>query len=211
MTEEEIRSTLAMIKRECHSMMNGILSEDMRRRGLRYDVNFGVEGVRLKELASSLPHEADLAVALFKERIRECRLLAPMLYPPEKFAPDIAEVWLDGLRTTEEAQYMSMYLLQYLPYASRAAMEWMASEDNMRQLCGFLTAGRLISSGVRFYGRERCELLDQCEAALSGSAAVSRAAWNTLSRFAAQNDWQEREVEKIFSRFSASASKEEEK
>ncbi len=208
MTEEEIKETVRRIKQDCHSMMNGVVSAGMRERGLRYGVNFGVEGVRLIEMARHLPHDTTLALALWREPVRECRLLATMLYPPEKCAPDMAAELVAGLRTPEEAQYLSMHLLQYLPYAGHAIMEWMASEDTMTELCGFLTAGRLISAGVCFYGRERSELADQCETALySPSPMVARAAYNALIRFAEQNTFQNIEVGRILSRFARSQKK----
>ena len=196
---------MARLKKDFRSMMTRVVSISRRDKGLYYVVNCGVEGVRLTELSKSLPHDATLARALWQERVRECRLLAPMTYPAEEFAQDICEAWIDTLQTTEEAQYMSMHLLQHLPYAGSKVMEWMASENALRQLCGFLTAGKLIGGGVRFYGRERNELLDQCETALhSKNPQVARAAYNALQRFGSQNSYQETEVEKIFSKFAES-------
>ena len=166
MTSQEVSETVARLKREFHSMMNGVASGSMRDKGLNYGVNFGVEGVRLVEMSHTLPRESALARALWQQRVRECRLLAPMIYPAEEFSQDVCDAWIDTLQTTEEVQYLSMYLLQRLPYAGGKVLEWMASENDMRQLCGFLVAGRMLGNGVRFYGRERNELLDQCETAL---------------------------------------------
>ena len=203
MTAQEVGETVTRLKKEFRSMMNGVVSGSMREKGLDYGVNFGVEGVRLMELSRDLPHDAALARALWQERVRECRLLAPMTYPAEEFAQDVCEAWIDTLRTSEEAQYLAMHLLQHLSYAGEKVMEWMASENALRQLCGFLTAGRLLGGGVRFYGRERNELLDQCETAMYGkNPQVARAAYNALQRFGSQNSYQETEVEKIFSKFA---------
>ena len=59
--------------------MNGPVSQSMREKGLAYKVNFGVELPRLREMAEEWPHNYELAAALWKENIRECRLLAGML------------------------------------------------------------------------------------------------------------------------------------
>lgn len=203
MTGQEANETIARLKKEFRSMMNGVVSCSMRDKGMNYGVNFGVEGVRILEMSEQLPADPALANALWQQRVRECRLLATMLYPANDFTADICEAWIDTLQTTEEAQYLSMHLLQKLPYATAKIPEWTAAENKLRQLCGFLTAGRLISGGTRFYARERNELLDQCETALySENAAISHAAFNTLQRFASQNSYQEAEVEKIFSKFA---------
>ena len=148
MTSQEVSETVARLKREFHSMMNGIASGSMRDKGLNYGVNFGVEGVRLVEMSHTLPRESALARALWQQRVRECRLLAPMIYPAEEFSQDVCDAWIDTLQTTEEVQYLSMYLLQRLPYAGGKVLEWMASENDMRQLCGS-------AAKVRQWRRER--------------------------------------------------------
>lgn len=203
MTQQEIADTTMQLKRELHSMMNGATSSSMRASGVSYGVNFGVEGTRLSGLASQLPHDAALARALWSESVRECRLLATMTYPPSEFAPDVCEAWIDTLRTAEEAQYLSFHLLSRLPYAQTKAMEWTAAEGEMRQLCGLLTAGRLIAGGTRYYGRERNELLDQLETAIySPSLPIAKAAINALQHFAGQNSFQEKEVDRIFASYA---------
>lgn len=203
MTAKEAEEATAQLKREFRSMMNGVASASMRQKGMDYAVNFGVESVRIAGLAKQTPHDAALARTLWMQRVRECRLLATMVYPAEEFADDICEAWLDTLHTAEEAQYLAMNLLRRLPYAATKVLEWTARENELQQLCGFLTAGWLAADGTRFYGRERNELLDQCETALySKNKLVARASFNALQRFASQNYWQEREVEKIFSKFA---------
>ena len=89
MTSQEVSETVARLKREFHSMMNGVASGSMRDKGLNYGVNFGVEGVRLVEMSHTLPRESALARALWQQRVRECRLLAPMIYPAEDFSQDV--------------------------------------------------------------------------------------------------------------------------
>ena len=78
--------------------MNGPVSQSMREKGLTYKVNFGVELPRLREMAEEWPHNYELAAALWKENIRECRLLAGMLMPTEDFPADLAELWVEFSR-----------------------------------------------------------------------------------------------------------------
>jgi len=87
----ELQEQLRQIKRALHSMMNGPISQAMRNKGLTYKVNFGVEKPRLEEYAHELPTTYELAAALWKENIRECRLLAGMLMPVEEFPADLAD------------------------------------------------------------------------------------------------------------------------
>ena len=68
MTSQEVSETVARLKREFHSMMNGVASGSMRDKGLNYGVNFGVEGVRLVEMSHTLPRESALARALWQQK-----------------------------------------------------------------------------------------------------------------------------------------------
>lgn len=202
-TADTIHELLRAVKADLRAMMNGVASASMREKGLAYKVIFGVELPRLIEMAARLPHTAALAAALWKEDIRECRLLAPMVQPAEAFPPALADEWVASMHYPEEAQVCSMQLFSRLPYASQKAFEWMAQEDPMRQLCGFSTLGRLLGSGARPSERDAHELLDQAEAALKGPhAAVSRAAGGMLMKYSDLGRQEERQVEALLLRIS---------
>ena len=165
---EELADQLRFIKQSLRGMMNGVLSQSMREKGLTYKVNFGVEMPRLCEFAAELPHTSALAATLWKEDIRECRLLAGMLQPIEAFPADLAEVWVEQMRFPEEAAFTVLHLFSRLPYASTVAFEWVAREEEMFQLCGWLLLGRLMAQGMEPAPRDRQELLDQAQAAVAG-------------------------------------------
>ena len=110
---EEIRK----IKQELRLSMNGVASAFMRENGLNYKLNFGVEIPRLQSIASEFQPNHELAQALWKENIRECKILAGMLQPVDSFYPEIAEIWIEGMPTAEIAQLTVMNLFQKLPYA----------------------------------------------------------------------------------------------
>ena len=165
---EELADQLRFIKQSLRGMMNGVVSQSMRAKGLTYKVNFGVEMPRLCEFAAELPHTSALAAALWKEDIRECRLLAGMLQPIESFPADLAEVWVEQMRFPEEAAFTVLHLFSRLPYASTIAFEWVAREEEMFQLCGWLLLGRLMAQGMQPAPRDRQELLDQAQAAVAG-------------------------------------------
>ena len=165
---EELADQLRFIKQSLRGMMNGVLSQSMREKGLTYKVNFGVEIPRLCEFAAELPHTSVLAAALWKEDIRECRLLAGLLQPIEAFPADLAEVWVEQMRFPEEAAFTVLHLFSRLPYASAVAFEWVAREEEMFQLCGWLLLGRLMAQGMQPAPRDRQEILDQAQAAVAG-------------------------------------------
>ena len=195
-----LHEQLRQIKQWLRSVMNGPVSQSMRDKGLNYKVNFGVELPRLSEKAQSLPHTYDLAAALWKEDIRECRLLAGMLMPVEAYDGELADVWIEQMRYPEEAECTVLNLFSRLPEASQKAFEWIAREQDMFRLCGWLLMGRLFAKGAVPQGRDVDELLDQLSAELhdtKASSAVQRAARKALLRFMDLGEEQERLADRI--------------
>ena len=87
-------SDLLNIKKELRAAMNGILSAKMREAGAPYKLVFGVELPRLQNIANEFQPSRSLAQQLWNENIRECKLLATMLMPPEEFLPEVADICL---------------------------------------------------------------------------------------------------------------------
>ena len=195
--------TLRDIKRSLRGMMNGITSRSMRDKGLGYKVNFGVELPRLLEFAATLPHDYALAARLWKEDIRECRLLAAMLMPAETYTAELADLWVEQMRYNEEAECTVMYLFARLSCASAKAFEWVAREEKMFRLCGWLLMGRLLAGGAVPSERDEEELLDQLAAELGGNdTAVARAAAKALGRYMELGETQERRGEELLQRLA---------
>ena len=166
--------------------MNGVLSGSMRLQGLNYRVNFGVDQPRLIELAGEMPHTAALAARLWKEDIRELRLLAPMLMPPDRMDEELALLWIEQLRFAEEAQVLVMHLLCHLPSASGIAFRLVADDRPMSRLVAWLLLGRLFMAKKRPSQRDADELLDHLESELSARGndpELQRTALNTLYKF----------------------------
>lgn len=185
MQNSEVLEELRLIKKTMRGVMNGMTSSSMRNKGLTYKVNFGVELPRLQEMSSEFSHTYELSSLLWKEDIRECRLLAGMLMPVEQFDAELADVWVDQMRFTEEAECTVMYLFSRAPWASTKVFEWIASERPMAQLCGYLLLARLFMNGNRLQERDEHEYLDQTQAALhnASSNAVRTAALKCLYKY----------------------------
>ncbi len=180
--EDQIRE----IKKMLRATMNGVLSGSMRQQGLTYRVNFGVDQPRLIELSDEIPHTAALAAKLWKEDIRELRLLAPMLMPRDEMDEELALLWIEQLHFAEEAQVLVMHLLCHLPFASDIAFRLVASEQPISRLVAWLLLGRLFMAQHRPSQRDADELLDHLESELTAQGndpELKRTALNTLYKF----------------------------
>jgi 3-methyladenine DNA glycosylase AlkD len=75
------QDTIREIKAQFRLFMNGVASHSMREKGLDYKLNFGIELPRLKEISLRYEKNHSLAVEVWKENIRECKILATLLQP----------------------------------------------------------------------------------------------------------------------------------
>lgn len=177
--------------------MNGMVSQSMREKGMEYKLNFGIEYPRIKEIAAGYEPDHELVQALWKENIRECKILAGLLQPADTFYPEIADIWIEGMDYPELAEYTVMNLFQRLPYASEVVFRWMADEREMFQLCGFLLMARLLMKGEKLNERAEAEFLDQACTAVEGDCGpVQKAASVALRKYAHQSRDNKRTVSK---------------
>lgn len=173
------------IKQSFRQMMDGSVAQSMRDKGVDYHLNWGVTLPRLREKADEIGKNYDLAIALWKENVRECKILATMIMPPDVILPEVVDIWMEQTETVEIAEQASMNLYQYLPYAPMKAFEWMASDKDLYQLCGFHVLSRLFMNRQEPNERGINEFLDQAQVALqSQNVTVRKAALNSLNRFA---------------------------
>ena len=209
---EDVRDKVKEIKQSFRLMMDGAVAQSMRDKGLNYHLNWGATLPRLKAKAEELKairnatlcsaenSQYDLAIALWKENVRECKILATMLMPPEQMLPGVCDIWMEQIPSQEIAEQAAFNLWQYLPYAPEKAYQWIASDQEYYQLCGFHVLSRLFMNGQEPNERGINEFIDQSLSALQGPyMSVRKAAMQSLQRFA--------ELGLVYERMAKSATK----
>ena len=172
------------IKQSFRLMMDGSIAQSMRDKGVDYHLNWGATLPRLRQKADEIGKNYDLAIALWKENDRECKILATMIMPADEILPEVVDIWMEQTDTIEIAEQAAMNLYQYLPYAPEKAYQWIASERELYQLCGFHVLSRLFMIGQEPNERGINEFLDQAHVALqSESIIVRKAALNSINHF----------------------------
>lgn len=196
----DINSQVKEIKQSFRQMMDGSVAKSMRDKGVDYKLNWGATLPRLQAKAAELGKNYDLAIALWKENVRECMILATMIMPADQVLPEVIDIWMEQTDTQEIAEQAAYNLYQYLPYAPEKAYSWMASEKELYQLCGFHVLSRLFMNKQEPNERGINEFIDQALAALQGnSLPVKKAAMSCMQRFA--------ELGLVYERLSKSALK----
>ena len=78
---ESLQDEIREIRKELRLAMNGVISTSMREKGIVYKLNFGVPYPEIKGIARKHKPNGELAAALWKEDIREFKILAT---PPRR-------------------------------------------------------------------------------------------------------------------------------
>lgn len=143
---EEHREVIRNIKKELRLFMNGVTSVQQRRLGMEYNIIFGVSIPHLKEIAGKFQKDEEVARTLWKENIRESKLLAIMLLP-ESCYDDVAEQWIGECRYRENADHLAHNILCRLPDAARKALDWINSPEDLYCYSGYLTLSHLFRAG----------------------------------------------------------------
>ncbi|MCD8202813.1 MAG: DNA alkylation repair protein [Prevotella sp.] len=180
----ETQEILRQIKSRFRLMMNGVVSQSMRNKGLGYKINWGISFPELKRMANEYDKDYELAVALWKEDIRECKILATLIMPANEMLPDMAELWVSEIPNYEMAEMAAFNLFQYIDNAKDLALKWLSSDKETELICGYNVLSRLFMKGEELSFREINEFIDQSQAVLgSDNISVRHAALNSLSRF----------------------------
>ena len=180
-----IQEQVKEIKQSFRQMMDGAVAQSMRDKGLNYHLNWGATLPRLREKADEIGKSYDLAIALWKENVRECKILATMIMPADEMLPEVVDIWMEQIPSQEMAEQVAFNLWQYLPFAPEKAFQWIASEKEYDQLCGFHVLSRLFMNGQEPNERGINEYLDQVLSALqSDYPSVRKAAMQSVVRFA---------------------------
>ena len=181
----EVQEKVKEIKQSFRQMMDGVVSKSMRDKGAAYKLNWGATLPRLQAKAEEIGKNYDLAIALWKEDVRECKILATMIMPPDEVLPEVIDIWMEQTTSQEIAEQAAYNLYQYLPYAPEKAYTWMATDKPLYQLCGFHILSRLFMNKQEPNERGINEFIDQGLAALQGdSLMVRKAAMSAVQRFA---------------------------
>lgn len=182
---EETHQKLMTIKRSFRLLMNGATSQSMKDKGVGYKINWGVPFIELKKMAQEYGKDYELAIELWKEDIRECKILATLIMPADKMLAEITDIWMEQVRSQEMAEMLAFNLLQHVSYAPVLAYQWMASEQPLYQVAGFQILARLFANGQEPNERGINEFLDQAATALQcDNMGVKHAAANCVMRFA---------------------------
>lgn len=135
---EAIGQQIMRIKRCIYLSMNGVLSEQQAQAGLIYHRNYGVQLVRLREIARQFQPDDRLSEVLWNMHERETMILSTMLQPIETVDQTLVDRRIADIQNAEMAEQLSFNLLRHLPFAAEIASKCLDGKGYWDKLTGLL-------------------------------------------------------------------------
>ncbi|MCE5205501.1 MAG: DNA alkylation repair protein [Porphyromonadaceae bacterium] len=143
MEQESTYTVLRQIRTDLRLSMDGVVAASMRAKGINYRLIFGVNIPRLKEISKKYRPDKTLAEVLWKENVRELKILATMLYPADGMSKETAERWGAGIDNQEIREQICRNIFQEVAFADQLVGGWTESEDESTRTTGYWLFARL--------------------------------------------------------------------
>lgn len=137
----EIDKTINQLISRIWKLRDGEIREQMERAGSVYNKNWGVSVVHLKNMASELKRDQELARRLWCREIRETMILATMLGDVEQMSFDELNEWGDMLPAPELSEHMGRYLLSDPRIKESLLIGWMENGPHYKRLASAMAVG----------------------------------------------------------------------
>lgn len=145
MTKNNNEDTLREIRKAFFAFRNGIVADRLRKAGDTHKVIMGcllsdvVEiANRVRDTVADETELARLAQELWNDTAsRECRLAAPMLFPPSLMSRDLALKWCGTIENVEIADNLCHKLLRHIAEADAVFDQLVQQGDSLTRYTGY--------------------------------------------------------------------------
>ncbi|MBQ9555836.1 MAG: DNA alkylation repair protein [Muribaculaceae bacterium] len=155
MERENLNNLEREIRKEFFAFRNGIVADKLRKAGDPHPMIMGcllsdLVGIaqRTRESIGDEVNLAAIATELWSDtNSRECRLAAPMLYPPHLMTRSLALDWCNGIETIEVADNLCHKLLRHVHECVEISSTLIASDNQMEKYTGYRLLMNLLMLG----------------------------------------------------------------
>lgn len=177
--------------------MNGVISTSMRQKGMNYKLIFGVPIPEIKHIAAAHEPDAELARALWKEDVREMKILATLLFPAGSMTQEEALAWMREIPYPEIAEQCCNNLFPTVEQPDQLALKFLADKKSpFGRMCGFLLWTQLFKKNLAVEKSRVEAFLAECTCTIHPDVEAG----------ATESSWQEKQAAvqalKFFGRLS---------
>lgn len=137
---------IQIIKHQFLAFRNGIISDTLRKAGSPFEIIFGLQLPQLKDIAKEIGKDRALGLELWADsKVREARILALLILPPDSISLDDALRMASDIRSREEADLLPFLLLRHTPHipALLSSISKVPSPDPLQEYL-FTTLSRFL-------------------------------------------------------------------
>ena len=120
--------------------MNGAVLDTLRYYGADYGLNYGVAIHSLRETARETGRDDGFARFLYRQQVRELRIIALWIAEPECTTAADFPFWAAGIINSEVAEQAAHALLSQIDDIDALLAEWCASENALLAYAALLAA-----------------------------------------------------------------------
>ena len=133
-SEGRLRNT----RRQVLGCRTGIIADTKKKNGDPHSMIMGCQMTDVAQIAAGIEPSKEIAEAFWADtKHRECRMIAPMLYPSADMDKATAMEWAKNVECEEIADVLCHRLLRKLPFAAEIAKELKRSAEPMAIYTGF--------------------------------------------------------------------------
>lgn len=151
--------------------MNGAVLDSVVYYGSDYGMNMGVAVRELECIAREIGTDDAYARFLYRQQVRELRLVSVRIADPEVFTMEDLAFWARGVANSEIAEHLSHEFLSRIPFLKEAAEEWCRSGSELETYAALLSLAKNGNQSAETVGK--CILDSACRFPDSHLVAVS--------------------------------------
>ena len=164
---------------------------------MNYKLIFGVPIPEIKHIAASHEPDAELARALWKEDVREMKILATLLFPAGSMTQEEALAWMREIPYPEIAEQCCNNLFPTVEQPDQLALKFLADKKSpFGRMCGFLLWTQLFKKNLAVEKSRVEAFLAECTCTMHPDVEAG----------ATESSWQEKQAAvqalKFFGRLS---------
>ncbi len=140
-----LQETITEIINDIKRLSNGELVRFLGQSNILYSIAYGVTIPELRKIAKPHYGNHQLALELYEQDIRECKIIASMIDDPALVTGEQIDTWAQNFTNHEIVEQVCSNLFWKSEYALSRSIEWCLSGDELLQKAGFIIAAKAAS------------------------------------------------------------------
>ena len=169
---QDVDATVKEIMIKIRVAMNGVTSELMSDRGVKYKTNFGVAFPDLQKIAQQYSPNELVATYLWHKSVRETKILAILLYPAQALTLEKSITWISDCDTVELIEYLCAHLVVFTPFVPTLITHLARISEEKQIIAAETKAGATNGKAIRMKAWNREQPSTKADSSISSGISL---------------------------------------